>query len=352
MIKTKQRSIIAVCILFALNCGLTVYADVVWNEPHQITTGACATITRISDGRFVEMHNNQNEDTLWYSVGKYNKDRSRIDWGKRIKWEKGRNPVLASLKYNWIIECHETVPPDNVELTIGLVTSDGITWLETNNIYSGRRPEISVNNSNNIALIAITNIYNNGSNIYRAKINYPSPYDVVPLPLPTVNVIPGIEKLSNSVRTAVCWIGENKVIVDDTKSTGQFGNAEIYSEDGLVNRNSWEEYNHGKDFFIPSDCSDGKGGYYRTSVQWELNLYPTVSMDHVYPQWSNTHKVVENEETSPGRWDGHNHFIKECRIIRGGENSYVLIFVSKDNKIYYRIFADLHSCDGNISIEI
>ena len=121
-----------------------------WKPSSKYDSGKDPQIAVDASGSIVvENHKSENEDTLWYHVGKF--DGSTIHWGQSHKYDNGISPSIAiSTSGLVVIECHQSQNDETLWYHVGRVDGDNITWGSSHKYDSGTSPSIAINDNSMI----------------------------------------------------------------------------------------------------------------------------------------------------------------------------------------------------------
>lgn len=127
--------------------------NIEWNEAQQYDTGIQPSIT-ISGTKVVEVHKSENNDKLWYRVGTLNfvNGTQTINWSSNsIEYGSGLTPKV-SMNSNYVIEVHQSQNDNSLFYTVGKldIESNTIKWGAIQNYDFGSAPDISINEMNSV----------------------------------------------------------------------------------------------------------------------------------------------------------------------------------------------------------
>ena len=118
-----------------------------FGESHKYDKGIKPSVAVSRGGLVVEVHQSENESTLWYRVGVV--EGSKIRWtndDESIKYDNGERPSVAITDNELVIEVHKSQSHDTLWYRFGQFNGSTIDWEESREYDDGIRPSVAITN--------------------------------------------------------------------------------------------------------------------------------------------------------------------------------------------------------------
>jgi hypothetical protein len=131
--------------------------DVTWLVQHQqYDSGITPTVALNDSGLFIEMHQSQNNPTLWYDIGQVDPTSGNITWLiKDQQYGEGIAPAVALNNAGLFVEVHQSQNNPTLWYDIGNIdpATSAVTWIEQSYQYdTGLAPKVALPSDSNVAM--------------------------------------------------------------------------------------------------------------------------------------------------------------------------------------------------------
>lgn len=146
--KMKMKEIFVV-LFFVLVLTTNLAADtddIFFGLATQYDDGVDSSVAINTSGKIVEVHKSQTYDTLWYHVGRVNKNTKEIDWGPSVNYDRGAKPSISVNDDNFVIEVHKSQSFGTLWQRVGKISGYSINWIGSSaNFDNGAAPSVACN---------------------------------------------------------------------------------------------------------------------------------------------------------------------------------------------------------------
>ena len=133
------------------------FKSLVWKTEHTHQFGLYPDVGINNAGYVVEVHQSQNNiNELWYNTGQISADSSSITWLLESKnprqYDTGENPTVAINDHGIVVEIHGSENNDNLYYNVGKLnkTTGKIQWLHKSHYDDGDFPSVALNQDNSV----------------------------------------------------------------------------------------------------------------------------------------------------------------------------------------------------------
>jgi hypothetical protein len=113
------------------------------------------------DGVVVEVHQSQEEDTLWYHLGKVNG--SKVDFGEKSRrYDGGVSPAVALNNHGVVVEVHQSANDATLWYHVGRVAGDEINWGPSRKYDDGTQPAVALTDDG-----FVVEVHSDGGKLWR-----------------------------------------------------------------------------------------------------------------------------------------------------------------------------------------
>jgi len=298
-----------------------------------------------SDNVTIEVHQSQNEDTLWYHVGRASV--YGVYWGPSYKYDGGRNPSIAVQNDLDVVEVHQSQNEDSLWYHVGKAKGEKIKFGPSFKYDSGVNPSVAVNNSG--VVIEVHQSQNEDTLWYhigildedRQSIQWgPSrQYDKGITPKVAINNYGLVVEVHQSQNEDTLWCRVGEIDGDQI----HFGPSQCYDKGvrPCIDINDQSEVvevhksENADTLWSHTGQVDGTSINFLPSINYDTGVYPTVACNETLAL--ETHRSENNETLwcGAGLIVDHANWMKETEGIRDKQLWQVTLPGSHDSMTYY-----------------